>query len=989
MADVIIPTSESISTEPARDDLIPVVTDASTIGTREYGDFKDDLRAGLAATTDLPAAGRLVPTGGSVGQFLRRTSTGTEWAAAAAPTPARSRQDTIDLLTGDTGGDIDFTRDGTGDSSDLRGAIRNGAVDLAHLSASGTKDSSTFLRGDNTFAAPPAGGTARSRQDTIDLLTGDTGGDIDFTRDGTGDSSDLRGAIRAGAVDTTELAADAVDSAQIADGAVDLAHLSASGARSSNTWLNGANVWATLPATARQTRWLDPPSAQRYAHSGTTYAWVHDTAANARTTAGAATGSDGDVIAAGYGNGAKVVVLRWIRAGGAWTAFGRNQGAALAAAGGVRAESPIPDEGGLPVVPEWAAEDSYPTGSLVTRQAALWRADTNIVAAPTNRPPDNDAARWRRVGNRIQLRGQADPDAQLLRSVWLTDEAGVTTEWALPGAAGALPTMTGATRGRLLRQSPVREQAEWTLPLAPATEDPLTAERRRRGAFPTMAKFSRGALNPTRTTTLAAYRAQCTTGPGGNEDSTFRPPARITSDIDAPAADDYILRQRWLVNVPAATWDQFQISVSAGLDDKVSVHLLLSDKFGRLDGPELAHVYLDYHPPGTAASAVDTIALADWGAADADGRRWAVIEAYAVEHSGAENFDWQVSVRTRGANLPNGPFTVNAADGAFPTITDALEEDTLSLEVDATLRVTDDGLGAAPMARGAWTAGTYPPNSLVEVTDTGVTYLLLARAETDTRPVIADIAAGTQTAWIILGTKQLTERYALVGNAATIPIAKLPPTIPDERLPGSILRDNEVEDFALQTSTDTVPLRKIAQTIARLTSILPWARSGNNDPIPAAKLTNTPAAKVPNWWRGRWATGATYAAGDATERRGCWYYATSAHTSSSANSPETSGSPWHFLLVPEAAVGATGEILIGTAGHLAADLHTAARTGWCLHRGDWHSNQNYEANNVARRSGTTYVALQRSGATLRDGSDAVIGAKDPADTANSAYWAAW
>lgn len=51
----------------------------------------------------------------------------------------------------------------TGDVTKAAGGtaltIASGAVDLAHLSATGTKSSSTFLRGDNTWAAPSGGGT--------------------------------------------------------------------------------------------------------------------------------------------------------------------------------------------------------------------------------------------------------------------------------------------------------------------------------------------------------------------------------------------------------------------------------------------------------------------------------------------------------------------------------------------------------------------------------------------------------------------------------------------------------------------------------------------------------------------------------------------------------------------------------------------------------------------------------------------------------------
>ena len=86
---------------------------------------------------------------------------GYEW--VDPPTPgtggaARSRQDTVDLLTGDTGGDIDFTRDGSGASSDLRGSLRDDTVGTAELSASGTPGDTVYLRGDNEWAAPPGVG---------------------------------------------------------------------------------------------------------------------------------------------------------------------------------------------------------------------------------------------------------------------------------------------------------------------------------------------------------------------------------------------------------------------------------------------------------------------------------------------------------------------------------------------------------------------------------------------------------------------------------------------------------------------------------------------------------------------------------------------------------------------------------------------------------------------------------------------------------------
>ena len=68
--------------------------------------------------------------------------------------------------------------------------------------------------------APSGGGPQRTREQVIDLLVGDTGGDVDFSRDGSGSSSDLRGALRAGSVGSAEIAAGAVTSAKLASGVV-------------------------------------------------------------------------------------------------------------------------------------------------------------------------------------------------------------------------------------------------------------------------------------------------------------------------------------------------------------------------------------------------------------------------------------------------------------------------------------------------------------------------------------------------------------------------------------------------------------------------------------------------------------------------------------------------------------------------------------------------------------------------------------------------
>ena len=79
------------------------------------------------------------------------------------------------LVTGDV---IDFIQI-LGNVLDL-GVPSDSTVSLAKLSATGTKDATTFLRGDNTFAAPPLGGITDADQwrVTVDFNLSTTATDI-------------------------------------------------------------------------------------------------------------------------------------------------------------------------------------------------------------------------------------------------------------------------------------------------------------------------------------------------------------------------------------------------------------------------------------------------------------------------------------------------------------------------------------------------------------------------------------------------------------------------------------------------------------------------------------------------------------------------------------------------------------------------------------------------------------------------------------------
>ena len=177
--------------------------------------------------------------------------------------------------------------------------------------------------------------------------------------------------------------------------------------------------------------------------------------------------------------------------------------------------------------------------------------------------------------------------------------------------------------------------------IAPPIFNPLTE----------MSKYSRGAVYDA---TLAQYRARCV---AANQDTVYTPPSPITSDYTPPAADNYIIRQRFLLRTKKR-WNQVTLHMPNGNDNLSRVYVVRSNAHGRVTSSVVGEIGHDGYTPNPVTKSVD-FTIANWGVPTSDGYYYFYLEAYFVEVTGGEIASWRLGYRDEN-NVVVAPTVVSA-----------------------------------------------------------------------------------------------------------------------------------------------------------------------------------------------------------------------------------------------------------------------------------------------------------------------------------------
>ena len=243
-------------------------------------------------------------------------------------------------------------------------------------------------------------------------------------------------------------------------------------------------------------------------------------------------------------------------------------------------------------------------------------------------------------------------------------------------------------------------------------------------SLPSMDKYAKGNVSTTSVTiTLATLRAQCVET---NRDNAYVPPDPITSNFTEPSGDFYIIRQRFLLST-LARWSNLRLMLDVRPDDTVLVFALLSDRFGRLTGDQLAVAGAAYSQTSAGATTVnDAITLSDWGSADSDSKWWVMLEVYCIEGSGGQQLDYTIGYTPDGGAAVT-PATVNAVGGLATVNTPGEQPASLTLgtglAVVGTVLTAPAGAAPANWALATSPTGTAPVARLGTGTPTTLKFL--------------------------------------------------------------------------------------------------------------------------------------------------------------------------------------------------------------------------------------------------------------------------
>ena len=448
----------------------------------------------------------------------------------------------------------------------------------------------------------------------------------------------------------------------------------------------------------------------------------------------------------------------------------------------------------------WAA-GSYAIGNVAYHSGFFYECDEARTSANTNNPP-TDTVGWSLRSYEVTLTGNVNVDLTSVRTAiqnaidaqgtasfgsdykgaWA---AGIFAVGAVSYHSGAFYTCTVA-RVAANTDDPATDTASWEIQvsesggLEAAVQAAIDAQGAIQfgndydgkwvsGAYPVGkvaffdGKFYRVKTAPGNNTfpvlkrfsipaawgsgeSLSTLRARAVSA---NEDQTFVPPDPITSDAPPPAADNYMLRWRFLIR-SSERWNRITLLMPDGCDDWLHVYLMRSTPGGSKTGSEIGSVkQLSY---STVAATVNSdITESDWGAAASDGYYYAMIEAYFGEKSGGEISDWRIGYRAGVAVTP--PETVNATGGLQNIDLTGYQNpaaDTSSWDVVDSLRqAARDELGYANFGldyKGAWVAGVF---AVGNVSFYGGRYYecSVVRAVTDT-----DDPATDASSWDVVGS---------------------------------------------------------------------------------------------------------------------------------------------------------------------------------------------------------------------------------------------